>query len=113
MYRRAFIQKSQVFQVNPPLCTIKFPHDIDDAITATKKINCDKLKEAYFYSVGLNYWNVKKYYNIVLDFEKLIEEPKVSTNKKDIKSCSTIYLVSLSLIWSLLSCALHNFPNSD
>jgi hypothetical protein len=59
----------QVFQVTPPITRISY-NDINDAIDASKKLS-EKDKKEYFYSIGINYDNVKKYYNYILTLEYL------------------------------------------
>lgn len=53
----------QVFQVKT---TIKISlHDVEDALTASRKLRYDD-KKNYFYSNGIDYDNVEKYYDFVM-----------------------------------------------
>jgi hypothetical protein len=59
--RRLNITRSrQVFQIEPALTQVTYD-DIEDALTASQKLTVPQKRE-YFYSQGIDYDNVSKYY---------------------------------------------------
>jgi hypothetical protein len=61
--------KNTIFQVNPPITRVTY-NDINDAIDASYKLS-ESNKLQYFYTIGIDYDNVKKYYDYVLFIEKV------------------------------------------
>lgn len=68
------IQHPQVFQINPPICKVSI-QCIAEHLEVTRFMNY-KDRNDYFYSNGIDYDNVKKYYDKVLKLNTIIINKK-------------------------------------
>lgn len=68
MNRHIIHQKATVFQVKPPICKVTY-RDISDALEVSRKMST-RDKRDYFYSNGIDYDNVEKYWDHVNYIER-------------------------------------------
>jgi len=70
MNRHIIRQQATVFQVKPPICKVTY-RDVSDALEVSRKMSI-RDKRDYFYSNGIDYDNVVKYWDHVNYMERCV-----------------------------------------